>query len=79
MEMLAQREELEAQEKQRLLWTQFLIAIYSRPATENESPELKRQRQAFIDSIQPKGDKNTPAKKLEWPQAVLEQAQQEGG
>lgn len=77
MDMLAQKEEVEAKEKQRQLWTQFLIAIYSQPVSDNETPERRQQRQAFIDSIQPKDDSQKKA--LQWPEEVLQQAQTEGG
>lgn len=85
--MQFQKEEMEAQKEQVMKWTDFLISIYSQPARENESAQLTRERESFINSLRPKkiGGGSQPEKEFKWniPQEEIDKAQalalEEGG
>lgn len=71
--LLMQRKEQEAKREKEDVerWINYLMLIHSKPLSRDDTPEIKKNREEFVESIRPKA-KAAPAPKYDWDVSQME-------
>ena len=78
MDMSVQKDEQKEQSERVKMWINYLSMVHAHPFQEKPSPQAKKARDDFIQSLQPEQPKlETQAKVYDWDFERLKRIQQE--